>query len=337
MDFRNSLYNKEKQRINIGDLTTQKQRLLEIQEEIKNITPINTKEYLKSSTILKGIIKKIVYKLISWYIEPIVAGINTRTNIILDSVASLNENNILFIEKYQNDIENEKKKNKGNEFINYQKFENKYRGSEQEIKERLKRYLDYFKKDDKLLDLGCGRGELLELVQEKKIKAIGIDGYEPVIEECKKKGLNVACIDMFEYLETEEDNSFDVITCIQVIEHMLPQNIKKLMELAFLKLKKNGILILETQNPKSVFSLTQAFYVDPTHVRPVHPEMIKFFAEEIGFSIYKEEYPEYAWVTDGSIPPIKSDDESFKAFNQRIEYLNNFLYGSTDYDVVLKK
>lgn len=223
--------------------------------------------------------------------------------------------------------------------VNYLDFENKYRGSEDEIKQRLSRYLIYFNEGDTHLDLGCGRGEFLELTATKNVIATGVDICEPFIQMCIKKGLQVVNKDIFEYLNSLPDNSIDIISSIQVIEHLTLFDLKRLLLLTYMKLKDGGRLILETQNPKSAFGFIHNFYIDPSHIRPVHPELLMYMGKESGFTIEKEDYPEYAWVNDGSIPPIKGfeENESLEQFNMRIEFLNNFLYGSTDYAIIFKK
>ena len=223
------------------------------------------------------------------------------------------------------------------DYIDYHAFEDEFRGSQKEIRARLQRYLDYFKPGERVVDLGCGRGEWLELMVDKGIEAMGVDISENFVAMCRDKGLNVVQEDMFSYLERQPDHSLDGITAIQVVEHITPAALAKLVGLCYRKLKLGGRVIFETQNPKSVSALANNFYIDPDHKRPVHPRWLEYLFKASSFTEISADYPEYAWVTDGSIPALPGDDESIKIFNQRISYLNNFLYGSTDYAVIARK
>lgn len=224
------------------------------------------------------------------------------------------------------------------DYMDYAKFEEKFRGSQEEIRSRIRRYLEYFSAGDKVLDLGCGRGEWLELLQSIGAKPIGVDLSRGNIALCRKKGLSVEQDDLFDYLERQEDCSLDGITAIQVVEHLSPVQLLRLTQLCYRKLKFGGHIIYETQNPSVVYTLTNNFFVDPTHIRPVHSAWAKYVLEDAGFSDVMLDYPQYAWVGDGSIPPLNSSDCDTANFNQRIEFLNNLLYGSTDYAAIgLKK
>ena len=343
----NNLAEKENEKNNyIDKLNTELTKMVSIQESLSRVNSIDLNEYMKYHSKLRGFIKKVIRKLTWWYIEPIVVHDNMVNMINNNIFTSLK--NIMFILK---DIEecnsissvtvNNKsvKKMENADIVNYSDFENKYRGSEKEIMSRLSRYLVYFKENDNFLDLGCGRGEFIELVQQAKVNAIGIDMNKTFVNECRKKGLKVVRSDLFSYLYTVDNGSLDVISSIQVVEHLSTLQLKKLISLSYEKLKKGGILILETQNPKSVFGLTNNFYIDPTHMRPVHPELLKYLGQEAGFNILKEEYPEYAWVNEGSLPRIEGfeENDSIQELNKKFEYLNNLLYGSTDYDIIFKK
>lgn len=220
------------------------------------------------------------------------------------------------------------------DYMDYAKFEEKFRGSQEEIRSRIRRYLAYFSAGVQVLDLGCGRGEWLELLQSIGANPIGVDLNESAIALCRKKGLNVEQDDFFHYLEQQEDCSLDGITAIQVIEHLTPVQLLRLTQLCYRKLKFGGHIIFETQNPSVVFTMTTYFFVDPTHIRPVHSEWVKYVLEDAGFSDVILDYPEYAWVGDGFIPHLNSSNSDTANLNQQIDFLNNLLYGSTDYAAI---
>lgn len=223
------------------------------------------------------------------------------------------------------------------DYIDYRAFEDEFRGSVKEIRTRIGRYLEYFKPGETVLDLGCGRGEWLELLVDKGIEAVGVDISESFVSMCRNKGLNVVMEDMFSYLEHQPDHSLDGITAIQVIEHVTPVALAKLVELCYRKLKLGGRVLFETQNPTSVSAMTGYFYVDPTHIRPVHPKWLEYLLQANSFTEITVEYPNNPWVTSGAIPALPGNEVHIRLFNQRIEYLNNLLYGSTDYTVIARK
>lgn len=271
-----------------------------------------------------------------------IAEINRRFAGMVDSQKRLRDACLNELGRTQAGLDDLHKKLSGAEedvfdYIDYRAFEDEFRGSLKEIRTRIGRYLEYFKPGETVVDLGCGRGEWLELLVDKGIEAVGVDISESFVSMCRNKGLNVVMEDMFSYLEHQPDHSLDGITAIQVIEHITPAALAKLVGLCYRKLKLGGRVIFETQNPMSVSTLTSFFYVDPTHIRPVHPSWLEYLFKASSFTEITAEYPEYAWVTDGSIPALPGNDESTKLFNQRICYLNNFLYGSTDYAVIARK
>lgn len=220
------------------------------------------------------------------------------------------------------------------DYLDYAAFEEKFRGSQAEIRSRIRRYLDYFQPGSRVLDLGCGRGEWMELLKEKGAEPMGVDMNSVTVAACRKKNLQVAQDDLFHYLEQLPDNSLDGVTAIQVIEHITPVQLAQLTQLCYNKLRFGGRVIFETQNPTVVSTLTNNFLVDPTHIRPVHPVWAKYVLENAGFFDVQLDFPQYAWVTDGSIPTLDIPGSETQEFNQRIAYLNNLLYGSTDYAVI---
>ena len=166
-------------------------------------------------------------------------------------------------------------------------FENVFRGEQKDIKERQRYYLKYVLEVAKntqgeiFLDAGCGRGEFLELLQENNIPYLGIEINEFETNFLKQKGLNVKNSDILEYLSNTNKKLMG-ISCFQVIEHLDITYLKKFIELAYKRIAKHGIIILESVNPHCPFALSR-FYVDLTHIRPYPPETIKFLLEWYGF------------------------------------------------------
>lgn len=172
----------------------------------------------------------------------------------------------------------------------YVRFENQFRGDEQLIRERLGHYVKKLREsflDDQIsiLDIGCGRGEWLDELKKVGFEnTLGIDLAESMLEEAKKKELEVIQGDGITYLKLQPNESLDVISAFQVIEHLSNNDKLELISEAKRVLKPNGVLILETPNPENVLVGSCNFYSDLTHSNPIPPETLKFYVEDEGFS-----------------------------------------------------
>lgn len=177
------------------------------------------------------------------------------------------------------------KKNKESK-LNSLLFDLVFRGSEDLIKQRHTFYLKYFKKSRNVLDIGCGRGEFLEILKMNGVDATGIDINKQKVEYCKKKDLKVVHASFEKYLTDQLDNTFDGIFASQVIEHLSFDELTIFFRLSFKKLQQNGILVVETVNPHC-FPAFKLFYLDPSHVKPLFPEVVKFFFVSNGYQKVK--------------------------------------------------
>jgi O-antigen chain-terminating methyltransferase len=168
--------------------------------------------------------------------------------------------------------------------FDYFMFEQRFRGDMSEIKKRQAAYVDFFRGKTDVADLGCGRGEFVELLGEHGISAIGVDSNAEMIASCQARGLNVVQADLLEYLENRTDQSLGGIFAAQVIEHFAANRIMRLVELAVRKLRPGGLMVAETVNPNCPYALGN-FYLDPTHVKPVPFGLLQFMFEEAAFEI----------------------------------------------------
>jgi O-antigen chain-terminating methyltransferase len=210
----------------------------------------------------------------------------------------------------------------------YLAFENLYRGSRDEIKERQRQYVDYIKKayeqsqGDYMLDAGCGRGEFLELMQEANIPAVGIDINDEILEDCRKYGLNAKVSDILEYLGSISNNSLVGLSAFQVVEHLSVDYLSEFIELSFQKIKKGGVIILETINP-STFIAMKYFWMDLSHIRPIPNETLRFLIENSGFRDISTKF-------SSPVP----DQFKLTGDDNNIKKLNELLYGYQDYALI---
>lgn len=217
----------------------------------------------------------------------------------------------------------------------YAGFENRFRGREESIREQLRGYLPYFQTPGRHLDLGCGRGEFLEMLRDKNIEASGVDLNGQMVAICLDKGLDCRQGDILESLAEENDGSLAGIFSSQVIEHLAPAYLKKLVETAHAKLAAGGVIILETVNPTSVFALVQIYYLDLSHQKPVHPQALKFMLEAAGFEDVEVRYG--APLGEERLRNLPGADEKTAVLNRNIDHLNELLYASPNYAVVGRK
>lgn len=218
--------------------------------------------------------------------------------------------------------------------IEYFDFENHFRGSIEHIKEVQRQYLPYFVGKQHVLDLGCGRGEFLSLMQENGIPAEGVDIYEPYVDYCNSQGLKATCGDGTAYLG--QMAQVDGIFVGQVVEHLTPEQILSLCDTAYEKLSEGGCLIIETPNPTSLSIYTNAFYIDPSHVKPVHPLTMQYYLEKAGFRKTELLYTESSRPAN-TIPPLHCDCDDVEEFNAAMQQVAQMLYGSQDYAIIAVK
>lgn len=210
----------------------------------------------------------------------------------------------------------------------YLAFEDHFRGTREDIVNRLKVYLPLIEKanvgtpDAPILDVGCGRGEWLELLRESGYTARGLDINRVMIEQCQARGLEVIAGDVIDYLASLPDNSLGAVTGFHIIEHLPFKMLMRLFSETVRVIKPQGLVIFETPNPDNVLVGSNTFYLDPTHINPLPSPTIKFMAETCGLYntqiITLHPYPENAKINGQGVA----------------ERFNDLFYGPQDYAVV---
>jgi len=226
--------------------------------------------------------------------------------------------------------------------INYFLFEERFRGSRDDIKQRQQAFLPYFEKCSRVLDIGCGRGEFLELLKEHTIGGFGVDCDQDMVAYCRSRQLEVVQIDAIAFLETLKDESLDGIFIDQVVEHLEPEYLIRLLALCHQKMKFGYHIVVETVNPLSFVSFAN-FYIDMTHKRPVHPETLQYLISAVGFRECEKKF--FSPVSDenrlkkveGAADMNETEKKNVDVYNHNVDMLNTVLFGAQDYAVIGKK
>jgi SAM-dependent methyltransferase len=224
----------------------------------------------------------------------------------------------------------------GPERFDYLGFEERFRGSAEVVESRQAEYLDYFAGQGPVLDVGCGRGELLTLLRERGIEATGVDSDPDMVASCRERGLSVECADGVDYLERQADGSLGGVFLGQLVEHMSTEDLVELLAVIKRKTADGAVLIVETLNPESMPVLMRWFWLDPTHVRLVHPETLQYLMEQAGFGVqtvqFRQQIDREKRLPVLELPSIPAD--VLAAHNDALERANERLFGAVDYFVV---
>ena len=213
----------------------------------------------------------------------------------------------------------------------YAAFEEQFRGSREDIKQRVRVYLPVITEvgarlvGRSVLDIGCGRGEWLELLKEQEFNCKGVDLNNVMVEQCLSRGLDVAKVDALDYLRTLPDESLGAVTGFHIIEHLPFMTLLALLDEILRVLTKGGVIIFETPNPQNVLVGSCNFYMDPTHRNPLPSQLTMFLMEFKGFHNCKILNLSYSTAT-----VIDENTETARRFN-------DYFYGPQDYSVIAYK
>ncbi len=221
----------------------------------------------------------------------------------------------------------------------YFAFEARMRGPTADVRRRQEQYLEDFRGASSVLDVGCGRGEFLGLLRSAGIAARGVDLDPEMVAFCRAEGLEVDEGEAVAHLEGLEDRSLDGIFAAQLVEHLPPPAIVRLLDLAAAKLVPDGVLVLETVNPLSFVALRH-YFADLTHVQPLVPETLELIARQSGFSRvetrFLNEPSAEERLSSLDLPPDVLPEPAREALERNLARLNEVLFGPQDYALVAR-
>jgi SAM-dependent methyltransferase/exonuclease VII small subunit len=218
----------------------------------------------------------------------------------------------------------------------YVGFEDAFRGSSEDIARQLRDYVPIFAGASDVLDIGCGRGEFLALLRENGVSARGIDLNDAMVAVCRQKGFEAAKADALAYLRALPAGSLGGLFAAQVVEHLEPAYLTRLLEAAFDVLRPGAPIVLETINPACWFAFFESYIRDITHVQPLHPDTLKFLLIASGFQQieirYRAPYPEHEKLQPLPASPALGD--SVETLNANVEKINRLLFTHLDYAAI---
>lgn len=226
----------------------------------------------------------------------------------------------------------------------YLALEARYRGTEAEIRERLAVYVPLLTglPAGDVLDLGCGRGEALAVFGAAGLPARGVDASGEMVAACRERGLRAEVGDLFEVLAAIPADSLAAVVSFHVIEHLPAPALDRLLRLAWRALVPGGRLILETPNALSMVVAARNFWLDPTHLRPVHPDSLLLFAREAGFEPVERldlrPFPAAARLPEIDLARVEPGQQELADLVNRLrDRLDDLLFGHQDYALVATK
>ena len=224
----------------------------------------------------------------------------------------------------------------------YVGFEDMFRGTRDEIRARQADYADRLVGASDVVDIGCGRGELLELLRDRGVSATGVDANAEMVEECRARGLLAVHADALTYLRSVPDESVGGLTALQVVEHLDPNQLVRFLELAFAKLRPGATIVLETINAACWVAFFESYIRDLTHVRPLHPDTLKFLVVAAGFE-HADVHFRSPIAEGGRLQRANADDlvapltHVVQTMNANVDRLNERLFTYLDYAVIAAK
>lgn len=301
----------------------------------------------------RGAVKRLLRKLMRWYVEPLAADQRVFNDSVLklvdalseraDASAAAREQAERLVRELEERLARLERRGPASGGVpapvtvaaqpaaasvpDYFAFESRMRGSVESIRDRQRLYVDVLRDAAPVLDAGCGRGELLGLLREAGVEARGIDADSDMVAYARGDGLDVEQADLVEYLQGAADSSLGAIFMGQVVEHLPAPTLVQTFQLAAAKLRPGGVLIAETINPLSPIALRN-YFADLTHAQPLVPETLELLARQSGFA-----ETEIRYLNEPAERLTEPDDPVIAA---NVRRLNDLLFAPLDYALVAR-
>jgi O-antigen chain-terminating methyltransferase len=295
---------------------------------------------------VKGYVKRLLRKLMRWYVEPLAADQRLFNDSLLklvdalseraDATAAGHEQAERLLRELEERLARVERRRAGAAAVpatvaaqpaaaavpDYFAFESRMRGSVESIRERQRRYIEDFRTAAPVLDIGCGRGEFVALLREAGIEARGIDADADMVAYARGEGLDVEQADLVQCLEGLDDGALGGIFMSQVVEHLPAATLVTALRLARQKLRPGGVFVAETINPLSPLALRN-YFADLTHAQPLVPETLELLARQAGFV-----ETELRFLNEPADRLTEPDDPVLAA---NVRRLNELLFAPLDY------
>jgi SAM-dependent methyltransferase len=229
----------------------------------------------------------------------------------------------------------------------YVGFEDLFRGSEEEIGGRMADYVAIFQGTSEVVDVGCGRGEFLDLLRNAGVTARGVDQNHEMVQRCRAKGFDVVESDGLSFLLATPPGSLGGLIASQVVEHLQPDYLLRFLAAAAEALRPGAPLVLETINPACWSAFFDSYIRDLTHVRPIHPDTLKFLVIAAGFSDaavqWRSPYPDSGKLErmPDTVRALTLDSAELKPLidtaDRNTNRLNGLFFTYRDYAVVARR
>jgi SAM-dependent methyltransferase len=228
----------------------------------------------------------------------------------------------------------------------YVAFEDRFRGTDDEIREKLLAYVPLFAGVTDVLDIGCGRGEFLALLKAAGVGGRGVDTNREMVATACERGLDAVHADALAFLEALPDGSLGGLMAAQVVEHLAPPYLSRLLTVAFHKLRAGAPIVIETINPACWLAFFSSYIRDITHAQPVHPETLQYLLQANGFTRvtlrYSQPVPEHMKMQPVDVPAIAAAGgehgaavaQMARTVNANAAILNNLLFTHFDYAAI---
>lgn len=220
-------------------------------------------------------------------------------------------------------------------FFEYGRFEDVARGAEPDIEAEYADLADRLTEaPGPVLDIGAGRGEFLRLMQDRGKECWGLEIDEDLVRDAADAGVDIRLIDGLEGLRVQPFDSLGAVVLLHVVEHLTPNELMELVTLAYDRLAQGGELVLETPNPQSLYIFARAFWLDPTHSKPVHPMYLEFVLRQAGFKEVTLEWTALPPVGEQMVVPDVDDSPLAEVVAENARRMNALVFAAQNYRVI---